>query len=182
LFPEFRSIKLGQCPAFKSSREVFGRDIPQLQRSDGKQVSFELTATGEILSASQVSDGVLIVLAYLTIMYLPEPPTIILIEEPENGIHPKRLQQVIRILRDVTQRHEQTQILMTSHSPYLLDEMEPEEVTLCSKDSNGAVCTKRLSEIDDVRKQLDVFTLGEIWTAEGEEALLRRARRSPEAD
>ena len=64
-----------------------------------------------------------------------------------------------------------TQVLMTSHSPYLLDEFEPAEVTLCRKDRHGAVQARRLSAIEDVRSQLDVFTLGEIWTGEGDQRL-----------
>jgi len=124
-----------------------------------------------VLPASQASDGVLIVLAYLAVMHLPTPPALILIEEPENGIHPKRLQEIVHILRALVEQNGHTQMLMTSHSPYLLDEFQPDEVTLCRKNRNGAVQTRRLSEIEQVCSQLDVFSLGEIWTGEGDERL-----------
>ncbi len=124
-----------------------------------------------MLPASQASDGVLIVLAYLTVMHLPKPPAMILVEEPENGIHPKRLKEIVRILRTLVEKNAHTQILMTSHSPYLLDEFQPDEVTLCRKNKLGAVQTRRLSEIEQICSQLDVFSLGEIWTGEGDERL-----------
>jgi len=171
VFPEFASIKLEPCPAYQASPGFVGRDIPSLQKAEGKRVGFELKESEAVLPASQASDGVLIVLAYLAVMHLPTPPALILIEEPENGIHPKRLQEIVRILRALVEQNGHTQVLMTSHSPYLLDEFQPDEVTLCRKDRNGAVQARRLSEIEQVRSQLDVFSLGEIWTGEGDERL-----------
>ncbi len=81
-------------------------------------------------------------------MHLPTPPAVILIEEPENGIHPKRLQEIVRMLRTLVEQSGHTQILMTSHSPYLLDEFQADEVTLCRKDEHGAIQTRRFSEIE----------------------------------
>ncbi|MDY0171103.1 MAG: ATP-binding protein, partial [Thermoguttaceae bacterium] len=171
IFPEFASIKLEPCPAYQSAPNFVGRDIPSLQKAEGKRVGFELKESGAVLPASQASDGVLIVLAYLAVMHLPKPPALILIEEPENGIHPKRLQEIVRILRTLIEKNGRTQILMTSHSPYLLDEFRPDEVTLCRKDAHGAVQTRRLSQVEHVRSQLNVFSLGEIWTGEGDDRL-----------
>ncbi len=173
LFPEFKSIKFVTQPAFRT-RETFARDVPSLQNVEGKGLAFQLQEGEALLPASQVSDGVLLVLAYLAILYLPEPPRFLLIEEPENGIHPKRLQEVIRILRSLVEEQDRTQVIMTTHSPYLIDEMQPEEVTLCSKRDDGSVQTHRLSTIPAVKKQLDLFTLGEIWSAEGDEELARQ--------
>ncbi len=53
----------------------------------------------------------------------------------------------------------------------MLDEFQADEVTLCRKDEHGAIQTRRFSEIEHVRSQLDVFSLGEIWTGEGDERL-----------
>ena len=108
-----------------------------------------------------MSDGVLLVLAYLTI----------LVEEPENGMHPKRLQEVLGILRELVKEQSKTQVILTTHSPYVLDLFEPEEVSLCQMGEDGAVSVHRLSESQKVKEQAKIFTLGEIWTAEGDEAL-----------
>jgi predicted ATPase len=96
---------------------------------------------------------------------------VILIEEPENGIHPKRLREVLTILRTLVGEQAATQIIMTTHSPYVIDLFEPDEVTLCQRQDDGSVSVHRLSESRTVRDQIDVFTLGEIWTAEGEETI-----------
>ncbi|MDB5293217.1 MAG: recombination protein, partial [Phycisphaerales bacterium] len=105
----------------------------------------------------------------------PKPPRVILVEEPENGIHPKRLGEVLGILRDLIQGQSHTQIVLTTHSPYVLDLFSPEEVTLCRKDEDGAISVHRLSESAAVREQLSVFGLGEIWAASGDEVLAGRA-------
>src|SRR5206468_2618125 len=124
---------------------------------------------GGILPASQASDGLLLVLAYLAILYSPEPPRLLLIEEPENGIHPRRLADVLKVLKELVHDQSRTQVLLTTHSPYVVDLFQPQEVTLCLKGADGAVTTHRLSESKTVREQLDIFQLGEIWTAEGDE-------------
>lgn len=141
----------------------------------GAGIHLELAAPAGDLPARQASDGLLLLLAYLALFYSPDPPRLLLIEEPENGIHPRRLQEVIAILKElVADPQSKTQIVLTTHSPYVVDLFKPSEVTLCLKGSDGAVTTHRLSESKSVREQMDIFQLGEIWTAEGDEALAAR--------
>ncbi|MGQ0633470.1 MAG: AAA family ATPase [Planctomycetaceae bacterium] len=170
IFPQFKAIRLVQEMAFRAPPDS-SKPVPILSQADGKGIHFELV-DGLTLAAAQVSDGTLLVLAYLTLLHLPEPPRLVLVEEPENGIHPKGLQNVLQILRDLVKEQSQTQVVMTTHSPYVVDLFAPEEVTLCKRQGDGSVSVKRLSESATVREQLDVFTLGEIWSAEGDEALI----------
>jgi predicted ATPase len=127
-----------------------------------------LKGSGQLVPASQASDGTLLVLAYLSILYLPKPPRLLLVEEPENGIHPKRLHDILEILRNLVHEQPHTQVILTTHSPYGLDLFKPEEVTLCTKLDTGEIKTTRMSDSPVVLQQLDVFTLGEIWTSEGD--------------
>lgn len=179
IFPQVRSIKLVPEPAFSAPTDN-AEQVLQLSRGEGKGIYF-LVDGGDLISASQVSDGMLLVLAYLTVLNLPQPPRVLLVEEPENGIHPKRLQDVLSILRDLVSEQSQCQVILTTHSPYVVDLFQPEEVTLCQKTADGSVAVRRLSESQAVREQLDVFTLGEIWTAEGDEGLVRGAASQPDA-
>lgn len=173
LFPQIRSIKLISEPAFKTGVDD-PEQIPALQRADGKGIHLQY-ADGHLVPAAQVSDGVLLVLAYLAILHSPDPPRLLLVEEPENGIHPKRLQDVLGMLRKLTEQHQRTQVILTTHSPYVVDLFSPEEVTLCWMQEDGSVSVRQLSESELVKDELDVFTLGEIWTAEGDAALAGRA-------
>ena len=172
VFSQVKSIKLQQSPAFRA-KEDLRKLFPVLEPADGKMLFFEMEGNPNLVPASEVSDGILLVLAYLTVLYLPQPPHFLLVEEPENGIHPARLREILQILKDIVHEQNRTQVLMTTHSPYVLDLLKPEEVSLCSKDNTGAVKVTRLSNSPAVRKQIDVFTLGEIWTGEGDEALAK---------
>jgi predicted ATPase len=173
IFPQVRSIKLVAMPAFKTPPDDADQ-VPLLARADGKGIYFELVDGEQLIAASQVSDGMLLVLAYLTVLHLPRPPRILLVEEPENGVHPKRLRDVLAILRDLVAEQNRSQVLLTTHSPYVVDQFGPDEVTLCQKAADGSVAVRLLSESETVREQLDIFTLGEIWTAEGEEGITAR--------
>ena len=169
-FPEIDRIQLVREPAYMPTG---GPEHPVLLRLEGtgKGIHFVLAANGATIPASQASDGTLLVLAYLTVLYLPQPPRMLLIEEPENGIHPQRLKEVLSIVRELVASQQHTQVVMTTHSPYVLDLFDPSEVILCRKHPDGAIATTRLSDSDVVKAQRDVFTLGEIWTAEGDESL-----------
>ncbi len=165
VFSHIKSIKLVSEMAYRAPVDD-PEQVTMLNKTDGKGLYFELKESGQLVSASQASDGTLLVLAYLSILYLPKPPRLLLVEEPENGIHPKRLRDILEILRDLVEEQSHTQIVLTTHSPYVLDLFKPEEVTLCTKLDNGEIKTTRLSESSTVLQQLDVFTLGEIWTSE----------------
>ena len=170
IFPHIKSIVLQQAKAYRAPIDN-PEQVTVLQQADGKGLYFKLKESGQLVPASQASDGTLLILAYLSVLYLPEPPRLLLVEEPENGIHPNRLREILSVLRELIKEQSHTQIVLTTHSPYVLDLFKPEEVTLCTKLKSGAIKTLQLSDSDTVKKQLDVFTLGEIWTSEGDMAI-----------
>ncbi len=172
IFPEIASIKLKRQPAFRSPAEE-REQVSRLDQADGKGLYFELRGTNQQVPASQASDGVLLILAYMAVLFSPEPPRLLLIEEPENGIHPKRLHEVLQILRALVAAQSRTQVVLTTHSPYAVDLFAPGEVTLCTKHGDGSVALTRLADNPSVREQASIFSLGEIWTAEGDEDLAR---------
>ncbi len=170
IFPHITSIQLFPEMGYRAPVDNPDR-VTLLEKADGKGLYFQLSTDGQSVPASQVSDGTLLVLAYLAILYLPQPPRVLLVEEPENGIHPKRLRDVLGVLRELIQEQSHTQVVLTTHSPYALDLFSPEEVTLCTMQDNGEVKTTRLSESAAVRGESGVFTLGEIWTGLGDERI-----------
>ena len=99
----------------------------------------------------------------------------ILIEEPENGIHPKRLIEVAKLLRQFVEREENApQIIMTTHSPYLLSQFQPEEVTLMRRQPDGSAKAFPLRDAKHIKERMgDDFYLGELWYNLDEEELLK---------
>lgn len=80
------------------------------------------------------SDGTLKLLAYLTVLHDPHPPQLIGIEEPENQLHPRLLPELAEECRAAAER---TQLMVTSHSPFFVNELRPEEVWVLYRDERG---------------------------------------------
>lgn len=124
-----------------------------------------------VFNSQQMSDGVLRLLAVTSLLYLDHIPTVITFEEPENGVHPQLIREVVQILRELTQRKppNRCQVFMTTHSPYVLDEFydHPEEVYCMDRPQPQAGATiVRLSENKQLKIARDTFrqSLGEAWT------------------
>ena len=108
------------------------------------------------------SDGTLKMLAYLTVLYDPDPPQFVGIEEPENFLHPRLLPELAEECRDASAR---TQLLVTTHSPFYLNGLHPAEVRVLYRDEQGYTQAVRASEIEGVPEQMrSGASLGHLWT------------------
>ncbi len=107
------------------------------------------------------SDGTLKMLAYLTLLYDPAPPPLIGIEEPENFLHPRLLPELAEECRAASER---TQLLVTTHSPFFLDALRPEEVRLLWREQDGYVRTRRAVDFWKVKPFMEAGAqLGALW-------------------
>lgn len=107
------------------------------------------------------SDGTMKMLAYLTVLHDPEPPRFIGVEEPENFLHPRLLPELAEECRAASER---TQLLVTSHSPFLLDAMRPKEVRVLYRDSQGYTQAVAASDIPGIPEQVAAGgSLGHLW-------------------
>lgn len=107
------------------------------------------------------SDGTLKMLAYLTLLYDPAPPKLIGVEEPENFLHPRLLPELAEECRAACER---TQLLITSHSPFFLDALRPEEVRVLWRDDAGYTRAQRVSDSKGVNEFVEEGArLGDLW-------------------
>lgn len=146
----------------------------RIVEKDSYELWFRTTQDAE-LPAQAVSDGLLLSLAFMAIARAPEPPTLLLIEEPETGVHHASLKEIAGTLKGLAEKG--TQVIVTTHSPYLLDLVEPEEVRVFSKDEEGAVHAVRLSDYPDIAKLREQdFMTGEIWSMLSESKIVDTIR------
>ncbi|MBI2880610.1 MAG: AAA family ATPase [Candidatus Tectomicrobia bacterium] len=110
-------------------------------------------------SAMFLSDGTLKFLALLAIFLCPTPPPLVLVEEPELGLHPDMIHYVAALAQEASHR---TQIIMTTHSPTLVSALKPEEVVVVEKE-DGETKMRRLSDRAGLEGWLKDFSLGELW-------------------
>ncbi len=121
------------------------------------------------IPASDISDGTLRILAFLTALYQEETPSILCFEEIENGVHPWLLHKMMELLKIVSTEGiagKPVQVLITTHSPVLLNYVEPDQVRAVELDKEGKTQVHSLP-IDSVRfqKALEAYdgALGELW-------------------
>lgn len=144
-------------------------------QTGSKEITFDLASGGRI-PAKAASDGVMLLLAYLAIMFDENAPGLIMIEEPENGIHPKQLEYVVKQLLSLTQREEPVQVIMTTHSPYVLDFVPKESVRVFARNESGDVEVEPFADIEGIADMLSSgYTLGEVWYNTDEDELIRRS-------
>lgn len=107
------------------------------------------------------SDGTLKMLAYLVMLHDPEPPPFIGIEEPENFLHPRLLPELAEECRAASER---TQLLVTTHSPFFLNPLRPEEVRVLWRDEEGYTQTRRAADLPGVHEFVEHGALlGHLW-------------------
>lgn len=127
--------------------------------------------------AEEVSEGVLYFLALLCIVHQPNPPKLLLIEEPEKGIHPRRIKEVIDFIFELAQLRD-IQIILTSHSPYVVDHFAdiPECISVFdrSRETGETVIHNAGDLIDESNAKNDAkglprisytSALGEYWVS-----------------
>ncbi len=168
----FSAIKkdLTEClPEIKDIRfkkvEINGKIPKQI-------VLFDVYGRG--FMADEVSEGTLYFMALLAIIHQPSPPKLLMIEEPEKGIHPRRLHEVMNFIFELTDKKD-IRIILTSHSPQVVNEFEdfPESVFVFDSE-NGETKVRNLlkdiietsdrkSEETNLPKIDYTKTLGEHW-------------------
>jgi predicted ATPase len=112
-----------------------------------------------------MSDGTLKMFAYLLLLEDPEPRPFIGIEEPENGLYHKLLGQLARAFADHAAKSKAaTQVLITTHSPYFVDALGPQQVWLMRKGQDGHVKVTRTADIPTIQELVDEgLPLGSLW-------------------
>jgi energy-coupling factor transporter ATP-binding protein EcfA2 len=135
---------------------------------NGYPLSFRLY-DDTVIPAADLSQGLLVFFAFLCIVHRDDAPAVLLVEEPENGVHPLRLHEIVHLLRTLTERG--IQIIMTTHSPDLLNACKPEEVLVFRRPNPDSGTEIRRLPADFERRSMH-STMGEIWASSGEEGLL----------
>ena len=115
----------------------------------------------EPMLARFISDGTLKMMACLVLLYDPEPPPFIGIEEPENFLHPRLL---YKLAEDCRAASERSQLLVTTHSPFFLDALRPEEVRILWRDEDGHTQARCVDQVRGVREFVEAGAqLGDLW-------------------
>ena len=145
------------------------RDIDTERTADGRLlIRFNDRGFADPFYAQQMSDGTLKVFAYLLLLEDPSPPPFLCIEEPENGLYHKLLDTLAAEFRNhATGRSGGSQIFVTTHQPYFVDALDPDEVWLIEKGKDGFARVRRASASKLTTNLVgEGLPLGGLWSSD----------------
>jgi len=164
--------------AYNQLRTEFQRWIPEYDsigfdtdQNGSRQLTLRQKTTKQRIPASQASEGTLLALALLSIIYQPVPPVLVGLEEPDRGLHPRLLRELRDALyrlsfpSDFGVKRAPVQVVVTTHSPFFLDLFKdhPEQVIIAEKKPDGTATFKNLSDDKELRELIGDAPLGEVW-------------------
>jgi predicted ATPase len=160
---------------FKDILNNIAGKIPGIDKIDTKKMDdgrlllrFNDKGFTDPFFAQQMSDGTLKVFAYLLLLADPTPPPFLCIEEPENGLYHKLLESLVKEFREHADGSKRgSQIFVTTHQPYFVDALEPDEVWILEKGKDGFSIVRRASEMPAINNLVEEgFPLGGLWYSE----------------
>jgi hypothetical protein len=87
---------------------------------------------------------------------------LLLVEEPENGLHPARIGEVVQIFRELSKT---TQVLIATHNPLVVNELRPEEVSVVTRTPHEGTKVTPISNTPNFKERSEIYALGELWVS-----------------
>ena len=168
-------FKLFDESKFEVIQHLFRQLIPQVRgiridkvRTDGgngvfgEALLFDL-AERKGVSAAAMSDGTLYALGLIVKILDPQRPRVLLIDDIEHGFHPKAQLQLVEMLHKLLEEIPDLQIIATTHSPFVLDRLQWNEVRVTSLTDDGSVMIKSIEDHPQIDRWKKDMTPGEFW-------------------
>lgn len=144
----------------------YAKDLqPQITHELEKMVYLQLSEQDFKLPGWMLSTGTLKILALLAVFRHPEPSPLIVIEELENGLDPRTIHLVITEIRNYID-NKKGQVLITSHSPYLLDQLHISQFVFVER-KDDKVSLSRPADDEEVLEWSKKFAPGQLYTQKG---------------
>lgn len=166
--PFLLSLREENSPAYSEIVETIRTVTPFFQdfilkpRKRGEKETVNLSwrqkGSDYPLQPYHFSDGTLRFICLATALLQPDPPSTMIIDEPELGLHPYAITVLAELMHAASTR---TQLIVSTQSPALVDHFEPEDVIVVNR-KHGASTFARLNE-DDLKGWLDEYSLGDLW-------------------
>lgn len=151
---------------YRSNFNRITKDLSELS-NDFREIVLDLIVNNQInlglrnvkddtFWGEELSEGILYFLALLCIIHQPNPPKLLLLEEPETGIHPRRIKEIIDLIKNLASEKE-IKVIMTTHSPLVVDLFadEPECIHVFEiKDGFTEIKNLKTDIIDPINKEL----------------------------
>lgn len=187
--PALKRLRLERANVHRTETENIIVDQKVVSRVAEREVwGYQLVVDlkgAEGIPAHAVSEGTLLTIGLFSVLMSPERPRLLLLDNLERGLHPKALGDLVKQLRAILERHPEIQIVATSHSPYLLDHVDPKEVRCGTIGPDGYARFATLSDHPDFARWKESMRPGEFWSTVGDQWVAERPEapaKEPEAE
>ncbi|KOX22070.1 AAA family ATPase [Nocardiopsis sp. NRRL B-16309] len=136
----------------------FLRDFVLVEQNERVQLRWKQVGGDDVFPASALSDGTLRFVCLATLLGMPGPPGLIVLDEPELGLHPFAIVQLASMLQAASTS---SQIVIATQSSTLVDQFALDEVIVVERE-NGSSAFRR-PDPEPLSVWLDDFSLGELW-------------------
>ncbi len=137
----------------------FRLDVFQRGEAEKVRLSWQQKGSDFPMQPYHLSDGSIRFICLATALLQPEPPSTIVIDEPELGLHPEAIRILAELMTDAARR---TQLIVATQSPLLIDQFAVDDIVVVNR-KGGQSTFERLSE-DDFSQWLEDYSVGELWT------------------
>ncbi len=152
VFDELQAHLRGVVPGFQRL-SVKPRGGP------GRVMAFwEEEGVDQPLTLADVSDGTLRLLCWMTLALAPNVPTLVCIDEPDQGVHPRTLPKLAALFKKLSER---TQVLIATHNSYFLSQFDLAQIAVMRKEEGRAVWIKP-GDSAALRANLEEFGVDEL--------------------
>lgn len=127
-------------------------------RPDSMLLEWTEVGSDGYFNAHALSDGTLRFICLATLLLQPDPPSVILIDEPELGLHPQATVLLAGLMRSVSATR---QLIVSTQSVTLVNQLQPEDLLIVDR-VDGASTFRRPTD-EDAASWLDEYALGELW-------------------
>ncbi len=122
------------------------------------QLEWAQEGSDAYLNAHALSDGTLRFICLSTLLLQPDPPSVIVIDEPELGLHPFAIAQLADMFRSATTSH---QLIVSTQSVTLLNQLDPEDIIVTEQ--RGGESSFERPDWQALQSWLDEYAIGELW-------------------
>lgn len=182
VIPQIVRVRMSLAEVIRQEMETLRINDETISRHvtrthSGHRILFD-TKSGTGIPSEAASEGTLLVLGLLTVLMSQPRPKLVLLDDLDRGLHPRAQRDLVIQLRNLLERDPELQIIATSHSPYLVDHLEPREVRLSTVLPDGTIRFAALTEHPDFERWKEAMRPGEFWSTVGEKWVGERSTES----
>ncbi len=170
--PVVRRIRIERAVVERTTIRTISLDeqhhqVPEKRSLWGNRVVLDMKGAKGV-PADTAGEGTIMVLGLLAVLMGPTKPRLILLDDIELGLHPAAQAKLIEVLRKIQERDPELQIIATSHSPFILNYLDPKEVRMTFLAENGFARCEKLTAHPEFERWKDLMSPGEFWSTVGE--------------